>query len=63
MVLLLERSFDSKDLRKFQEQYCVKIPNKKTKEETTALLIIKEKPKTKAFMRANAIKKWKVIFI
>jgi hypothetical protein len=62
IVILLERSFSAKELKKFQETYSLKLPNEGGKN-VLALMVIKKTKHTKAFLRENAIKTWKVFAI
>lgn len=62
IVLLIERTFTAPDLRKFQDKYCIKLPSRdpKNPDDLIGLMVIKERPKTKAFISRAAIKNWKV---
>ena len=62
IVLLIERSFTPPDLKKFQNKYCIKLPSRDptNPDDMVALMVIKERPKTRAFSRAYAISNWKV---
>jgi len=60
-VLLIERSFSANALKNFRNQYAVCLPSKDAKQDTGAfLMIIKEREKTKAFIRYSTMRNWKV---
>ena len=63
-MLLIERGFNQQDLLKFQNTYCIRLPSKDpaNPDEVVGLMVIKERPKTRAFSRAEAIRGWKVNF-
>jgi hypothetical protein len=63
IVILLEQTFTAKQLKKYQEQYSIKLPKQNNEEngkELLGLIVIKKTAKTKAFQKNNAIKNWKV---
>jgi hypothetical protein len=61
IVILLERSFSAKELKKFQETYSLKLPSPNNDgKNTLALMVIKKTKHTKAFIRQNALKNWRV---
>ncbi len=64
-MLLIERGFTQVDLLKFQNKYCMRLPSKDPANpgEMVGLMVIKERPKTRAFTRAEAIRGWKVSFL
>jgi hypothetical protein len=56
----LERSFSPQKLKKFQNQYCIKLPSKdKNDKNEVGLMVIKRVPKTKAFQKTTCIRNWK----
>lgn len=57
-LLFIERSFSAKTLKNFRNQYAVCLPNKSTSD--ACLLTIKEKEKSKAFIRYSTMRNWKV---
>jgi hypothetical protein len=60
VVILLERSFSPQDLKKFQNQYCIKLPSKdQDNKPELGLMVIKKVSKTKAFQKTNCIRNWK----
>lgn len=60
---MLEQTFTAKQLKRFQEEYSIKLPNQNVEDEgkeLLALIVIKKTTKTKAFQKNNAIRNWKV---
>ena len=67
IVIFLERSFSPDDLKKFQDQYCIKLKRKqiddKTEETIFALNVIQKVLKSKAGQMLDYKRNWKVFVI
>ncbi|XP_052781748.1 transient receptor potential cation channel subfamily V member 5-like isoform X2 [Mya arenaria] len=64
IVVVLERGYTRKQLRKFHQEYSIKLAGPATedgkeREEIRALVVIKSSPKTKARQRKIAVGNWK----
>lgn len=59
--MLLEQSFSAEELNRFQNKYCMQMPDPDpTKPDKSVLMVIKKIPTTKPLINAKTKKNWKL---